>query len=129
MYGGHVDSADDQQGEDAEESRDEQHDPPALIVAVGQAVTQEDEAVAEFFKLAGLSIITNELRNDSSPAAQEAIGAGLARDLSRKLDAAFFGKTTTNGPSGLGSLAKISVVGRRSRDHQHRPLHRGAGDR
>lgn len=89
-------------------------DPTAAWTKEGQEINPSDieldEAVAEFSKLAGLSIITSELMNDSSPAAQGAIGAGLARDLSRKLDAAFFGNTTTNGPSGLASLAGVSVV-------------------
>ena len=58
-------------------------------------------------KLAGLTIISAELGDDSNPAALEVVGAGLVRDLQTRLDAAFFGNTTTNGPSGLESLADV----------------------
>lgn len=37
------------------------------------------------------------------------VGDGLVRDLRRKLDAAYFGNTITNGPSGLGSLTATAV--------------------
>ena len=33
----------------------------------------------------------------------------MVRDLIRKLDAAYFGNTTTNGPSGLGSLTTTVI--------------------
>lgn len=60
-------------------------------------------------KLAGLTVISNELAGDSSPAALQAVGDGVVRDLKRKLDAAYFGNTTTNGPNGLGSLTTATV--------------------
>ena len=59
------------------------------------------EVVVTPKKLAGLTVITNELAADSSPAALQVVGDGLVRDLKRKLDAAYFGNTTTNGPNGL----------------------------
>lgn len=83
-------------------------DPSAAWVAEGASITASDATFAELTctpsKVAGLSIISRELAEDSSPSAQQAIGDGLARDLARKIDAAFFGNTTTNGPKGLGSL-------------------------
>ncbi|MGE2714347.1 phage major capsid protein [Mycolicibacterium litorale] len=45
--------------------------------------------------------------DDSSPDAGKVIGDGLARDISRKLDAALFTATTAKGPSGLPSLTGI----------------------
>lgn len=60
-------------------------------------------------KLAGLTIISAELADDSNPAALEVVGAGLVRDLQTRLDAAFFGNTTTNGPSGLESLGRCAT--------------------
>jgi HK97 family phage major capsid protein len=60
-------------------------------------------------KLAGLTVITNELAADSSPAALQVVGDGLVRDLERKLDSAFFGNTVTNGPNGLGSLTTTVI--------------------
>lgn len=57
-------------------------------------------------KLAGLTIISNELAMDSSPAALQVVGDGLVRDLARKTDQAFFANTTTNGPAGLLSITR-----------------------
>ena len=61
-------------------------------------------------KLAVLSKISNELANDSSPAAATIIGQGMARDIARKIDAAFFASTTQYGPSGLLSLTDHQTV-------------------
>ncbi|WML64764.1 phage major capsid protein [Rhodococcus sp. AH-ZY2] len=89
-------------------------DPAAAWVPEGGEITASDaaldELVVEFNKLAGLSIISRELAEDSSPQAQEIVGAGLARDIARKLDSAFFGSTTTNGPDGLLSLTGVQSV-------------------
>ena len=83
-------------------------DPSAAWVAEGAEITPSDatldEAVVAFKKLAGLTIVSNELINDASPEAAQIIGDGLARDIATKLDAAFFANTTSNGPSGLKSL-------------------------
>jgi HK97 family phage major capsid protein len=88
-------------------------DPTASWVAEGAEITPSDTTISEtdvvFKKVAGLSIITRELSEDSSPAAAQVVGDGLARDIARKVDAAFFANTTTNGPAGLGSLT-TSVV-------------------
>ena len=40
----------------------------------------------------------------------EQIGRSLARSIAKKVEAAFFGNTVTNGPSGLLSLAGVNVV-------------------
>ena len=69
-----------------------------------------DEVVVTPSKLAGLSIVSSELADDSSPAAIEAVGLGLARDCARQLDAAFFGNVAAPGPKGLGGLAGVSIV-------------------
>ena len=71
-------------------------------IAVSDAVLDELEITPK--KLAGLTVMSNELASDSSPAALSVVGQGLVRDLRRKIDAAFFTNTTANGPSGLGSL-------------------------
>lgn len=89
-------------------------DPSASWVAEGQEIpvtdADIDEAIVEFCKLAGLTIVTNELATDTSPQAAEAIGAGLARDMARKLDAAFFGSLPTPAPKGLAGLTGVSTV-------------------
>ena len=88
-------------------------DPTAAWTQEGQEISVSDPTITELTvtpkKLAGLTVITNELAADSSPAALQVVGDGLVRDLKRKLDAAFFGNTTTNGPSGLGSLTTTVI--------------------
>lgn len=69
-----------------------------------------DELVCTPRKLAGLTVISRELAEDSSPAAQQLVGASIAESIARKLDAAFFGTTVANGPSGLGSVVGVSEV-------------------
>jgi HK97 family phage major capsid protein len=58
----------------------------------------------------GLTQISNEAAEDSTPAVADEIGRGLARNIAKKIDAAFFGNTVTNGPSGLLSLVGVNVV-------------------
>jgi HK97 family phage major capsid protein len=57
----------------------------------------------------GLTQISTEAAEDSNPAVADQIGRGLARNVA-KIDAAFFGNTVTNGPSGLLSLTGVNVV-------------------
>src|SRR5690625_414835 len=93
-------------------------DPSAAWTAEGAEITADDPTLTEVTvkpsKLAGLTIISNELAADSSAAALQVVGDVLVRDLRRKVDAAFFGSTTTNGPSGLGSLTTQTVDARAS---------------
>jgi HK97 family phage major capsid protein len=69
-----------------------------------------DEIVVTPKKVAGLSIISRELANDSAPSAQLIVGQGLAQSLATKIDQAFFGNIVTNGPSGLLSVAGVQTV-------------------
>lgn len=89
-------------------------DPAATFVAEGAEIPVSDVSVSEidvhFAKLAGLSVISSELAADSSPEATAAVGDGLARDLSRKLDAAFYGNLTSPAPAGLGALAGTTAI-------------------
>lgn len=89
-------------------------DPTAAWTAEGAEIEVSNADVAEleitFSKLAGLSIISNELANDSSPAAAQLIGEGIARDIATKVDAAFFGPTAAGAPAGLESLSGIGTV-------------------
>jgi HK97 family phage major capsid protein len=89
-------------------------DPSASWTAEGAEINVSDAAVDEVnvipSKLAALSIITRELANDSSPAAAEVVGQGIVRDLVRKVDAALFAASTTNGPAGIAGLSGISTV-------------------
>lgn len=87
--------------------------PVAAWTAEGADITASDalytaEATVVPAKLAGLTVISNELANDSSPAAASLIGAGLSRDIAKRVDTAFFGSTVTNGPAGLESIASVA---------------------
>jgi HK97 family phage major capsid protein len=83
-------------------------DPAAAWTAEGAEINVSDAVLDEIpvtpKKLAGLVVISNELANDTSPAALGVVGQGLVRDLKRKIDAAYFGNTVANGPNGLASL-------------------------
>ena len=63
-----------------------------------------DELLVTPRKLAALTVISRELANDSSPAAQQVVGESIARDIARKLDAAYFGAAVGAAPNGLGDL-------------------------
>jgi HK97 family phage major capsid protein len=86
-------------------------DPTAAWVAEGAEIPISDLTTAEIDvvtrKVAGLSVVTSELAEDSNPEATAEVGRGLARDIARKVDAAFFGDGTAQSgeqPDGLASL-------------------------
>ncbi len=89
-------------------------DPDAFWVAEGAEITPSDATLAEDIvtprKLAGLTIVSRELAEDSNPAAANVVGQGLARDIARKLDMAFFGALLAPAPPGLGALTGIQTV-------------------
>jgi HK97 family phage major capsid protein len=89
-------------------------DPSASWVAEGAEISPSDMTLAEVTvtpsKVAGLSIISNELATDSSPAAANAVGSGLARDIARQVDNAFFGDLASPAPAGLRSLTNTGTV-------------------
>lgn len=88
--------------------------PTAAWVAEAGEITPSDATFDELVitpaKVAGMSVISRELAEDTSPAAQQIVGDGLARDIAAKVDAAFFASTTSNGPAGLGSLTTSAVT-------------------
>jgi HK97 family phage major capsid protein len=89
-------------------------DPAASWTAEGAEITATDATLDELditpSKLAALSVISKELADDSTPEASQAVGEGIVRDLTRKVDAALFTATTTNGPGGLPGLSGITTV-------------------
>lgn len=89
-------------------------DPVAAWTAEGDEIDPSLLSANEFTitpaKLAGLTILSNELVNDSDPAALEQVGAGLARDIARQLDAAFYGSVPAPAPSGLADLAGVNDI-------------------
>lgn len=89
-------------------------DPTAAWTPEGENINTSDATINELDvtpkKLAGLTIVSNELANDSDPSAVGIVGQGLVRDLQTRLDAAYFGTTVANGPNGLESLTGITDV-------------------
>lgn len=90
-------------------------DPSAAWVAEGDEITPDDMDLSEVTvtpaKVAGLTIISRELAEDTDPAAAQIVGTGLARDIARKVDAAFFGGLPLPAPAGLESLTTATVTG------------------
>lgn len=89
-------------------------DPAVNWTAENAQIALTDPTTAELVvvpkKVAGLTQISNEAASDTNPAVADQIGRGLARNIAKKIDAAFFGNTVTNGPSGLLSAAGVQVV-------------------
>lgn len=69
-----------------------------------------DEIVVVPSKVAGLRAISRELAEDSAPSAQAIVGEAVAQAIANAVDAAFFGNTTDNGPSGLLSVTGVQAV-------------------
>ncbi|MGW8848241.1 phage major capsid protein [Streptomyces xiamenensis] len=83
-------------------------------VAEGAEITPSD---AEFdenevkpAKFAGLTIISREMAEDSSPSAGEQVGRSIARQISKSVDNALLNTLAAPNPAGLDSLQDISMV-------------------
>jgi HK97 family phage major capsid protein len=80
--------------------------------AEGVEITPSDAVTSELVvipsKVAGLTIISNELAADSSPEATAEVGDGLARDIARKIDKALFSIVAAPAPNGLAAVALVT---------------------
>jgi HK97 family phage major capsid protein len=89
-------------------------DAGAAWVAEGQEIAPDDPSVGEITvtprKVAGLTIISRELANDSSPSAQEMVGQGLARSIISQINAAFLGNLAAPASKGLDSLQNVTEL-------------------
>lgn len=89
-------------------------DAQAGWVLEGQEIPVSDATLGEITvspsALAGLTRISNELADDSSPSAARAVSDSLSRDLVRKLDAAFFGNLAAPAPVGLEGVVDVSDI-------------------
>lgn len=85
-------------------------DASASWVAEGAEITPTDPTLSEIVvtpsKAAGLTVVSRELANDTSPAAQEVVGDGLGRSIAVKVDTAYFGNFSAPAPAGLGSISE-----------------------
>ncbi|WP_372411081.1 phage major capsid protein [Streptomyces luteireticuli] len=83
-------------------------------VAEGAEITPSDvkfdEIVVTPAKFAGLTIISREMAEDSSPSAGEQVGRSIARQIANSVDNALLNALAAPNPSGLASLAGISKV-------------------
>lgn len=88
-------------------------DPTAAWVAEGAEITPSDPTLNELPitmpKVAGLTIISRELANDSRPSAAKVVGDGLARDIARRVDQAAFAGLSAPAPAGLSTLSGIQT--------------------
>jgi len=89
-------------------------DPAVGWYAENSQITLTDPTTTELVvtpkAVKGLTQISTEAAEDSNPAVADQVGQSLGRSIAKKIDAAFFGNTVTNGPSGLLSLAGVNVV-------------------
>jgi HK97 family phage major capsid protein len=88
-------------------------DPTASWVAEGAEITPSDPTLQELTvtppKIAGLTVISRELADDSSPAAAQVVGDGLARDIARRIDQAAFAGLASPAPAGLSTLSGVQT--------------------
>jgi HK97 family phage major capsid protein len=68
-----------------------------------------DEVSALVYKTAGITRVSNELRDDSTPAIGDLVGKALSNQISRAIDAAYLAATTTKGPDGLLSTSYTAI--------------------
>lgn len=90
-------------------------DAAAAWVAEGAEISPSDPQLDEITvtpsKIAGLSIVSREVANDSSPSAQQFVGESLARAIILQLDRAFVGALPAPAAQGLGSITPTVLEG------------------
>lgn len=88
-------------------------DPTASWVAEGAEITPSDPTLQELTvtppKVAGLTIISRELADDSNPSAAQVVGDGIARDIARRIDQAAFAGLASPAPAGLTTLSGVQT--------------------
>lgn len=88
-------------------------DPTAQWVPEGSEIAASDPTLQELTvtppKVAGLTIISRELADDSTPAAAQVVGNGLARDIARRIDQAAFAGLSSPAPAGLSTLSGVQA--------------------
>lgn len=77
-------------------------------ISLADASTDEVEVTPA--KTAGITLLSNELANDSDPAIAEQVALGLADQIAWAIDTAFFADTTAKSFDGLQSLSATVVA-------------------
>ncbi|MFJ8750459.1 phage major capsid protein [Streptomyces sp. NPDC102441] len=89
-------------------------DVPAGAVAEGSEIVAGDAVFSELAvtpaAFAGLTIVTREVADDSSPSATATVGKSIARMIANSVDHALFNVMSAPNPAGLAALAGISEV-------------------
>lgn len=89
-------------------------DAAAAWTAEGEEISPTEPVLDEITvvpsKVAGLTVISRELAEDTSPAAAELVGASLARAITLQVDRGFLGDLAAPAAKGLDSLTDVSVV-------------------
>jgi HK97 family phage major capsid protein len=89
-------------------------DAGAAWVAEGAEITPDDATFGETSvtpsKVAGLTVMTRELAEDSTPSAVQSVGNGLARSIADQVDRAFFGALSAPAPSGLEAVTGLTEI-------------------
>ena len=62
-------------------------------------------------KIAGITVVTRELAEDSNPAAQQVIADGLAQSIANQVDKALFSHLAAPAPSGLATAGIHEITG------------------
>lgn len=90
-------------------------DVAAAWVAEAEEIAPSDPTLDEITvtpsKVAGLTLISRELAEDSSPSAAEQVGTSLARALILQVDKGFVGNLAAPAAKGLGSITPTVVSG------------------
>ena len=90
-------------------------DATASWTAEGQEIAPSDLAVDEIVtvpaKVAGLSVLSSEMVDDSNGAAPDLVGDSLVRDVARRIDEAFCGTPGGLAPPGLESTNPTEIDG------------------
>jgi len=88
-------------------------DPVAQWVAEGAEIVPSDPVLQELLitpsKVAGLTIVSSEMANDSDPAVAALIGEGLARGLASRVDQAAFSGLASPAAPGLTTLSGVQT--------------------
>ncbi|APX32411.1 hypothetical protein BH708_06385 [Brachybacterium sp. P6-10-X1] len=90
-------------------------DAAAAWTAEGEEIAPSDPTLDEIevtpAKVAGLTTISRELAEDSSPSAADQVGKSLARALTLQVDKGFMGNLAAPAAKGLGSITPTVVSG------------------
>jgi len=88
-------------------------DATAAWVAEGAEIVPSDPTLQELVvtpkKIAGLTVISRELADDSDPRAATVVGDSLARDIARRIDQAVFAGLAAPAPAGLTTLSGVQT--------------------